>query len=79
MFHYSGHGSRVRDRDGDELDGHDEALCPVDYETEGKILDDRINDMVVKPLPRGATLHAIIDTCYSGTFLDLPFLCRMNR
>ncbi|KAK4378590.1 hypothetical protein RND71_000452 [Anisodus tanguticus] len=33
--HYSGHGARVRDRDGDEIDGHDESLCPVDYETEG--------------------------------------------
>lgn len=79
VFHYSGHGSRVRDHDGDEIDGHDESLCPVDYETEGKILDDEINATIVRPLPRGATLHAIIDTCFSGTFLDLPFMCRMNR
>ncbi|XP_027106256.1 metacaspase-3 [Coffea arabica] len=79
VFHYSGHGSRVRDHDGDEIDGHDESLCPVDYETEGKILDDEINATIVRPLLRGATLHAIIDTCFSGTFLDLPFMCRMNR
>ncbi|CAI9765372.1 unnamed protein product [Fraxinus pennsylvanica] len=79
VFYYSGHGSRVRDRDGDEIDGYDESLLPVDYETEGRILDDEINATIVRPLPYGATLHAIIDTCYSGTFLDLPYLCRINR
>ncbi|CAN4107968.1 unnamed protein product [Withania somnifera] len=79
VFHYSGHGTRVRDHDGDEIDGHDESLCPVDFETEGRILDDEINSTIVRPLPRGATLHGIIDTCFSGTFLDLPFLCRINR
>lgn len=79
VFHYSGHGSRMRDQNGDELDGIDEALCPVDFETQGKILDDEINASLVRPIPYGATLHAIIDTCFSGTFLDLPYLCRMNR
>ncbi|PHT98056.1 Metacaspase-3 [Capsicum chinense] len=80
VFHYSGHGARVRDRDGDEIDGHDESICPVDYETEGRILDDEINSTIVRPLPPGATLHAIIDACFSGTSLDLSFVCRIiNR
>ncbi|KAI3445740.1 hypothetical protein Pfo_002405 [Paulownia fortunei] len=79
VFFYSGHGSRVRDRDGDELDGYDESLVPVDYDTEGKILDDEINATIVRPLPKGATLISIIDTCFSGTFLDLPNVCRINR
>ncbi|CAA2975551.1 Hypothetical predicted protein [Olea europaea subsp. europaea] len=79
VFYYSGHGSRVRDRDGDEIDGYDESLLPVDYETEGRILDDEINATIVRPLPHGATLHAIIDTCFSGTFLDLPHVCSINR
>ncbi|GFP98706.1 metacaspase-3 [Phtheirospermum japonicum] len=79
VFHYSGHASQVRDRDGDELDGFDESLLPVDYETEGRILDDEINATIVRPLPRGATLHSIVDTCFSGTFLDLPNVCRINR
>ncbi|KAJ7968217.1 Metacaspase-1 [Quillaja saponaria] len=78
VFHYSGHGSRELDDNMDELDGYDEALCPVDYETNGKIIDDEINDTIVKPLPRGAKLHAIIDACHSGTVLDLPFVCKMN-
>lgn len=79
VFHYSGHGSRQRDYDMDEIDGYDEALCPVDYESQGKILDDEVNATIVRPLPQGTTLHAIIDACHSATVLDLPFLCRMDR
>ncbi|XP_027106255.1 metacaspase-1 isoform X4 [Coffea arabica] len=78
VFHYSGHGSQQRDLNGDEIDGYDEMLLPVDHQIEGTILDDEINATIVKPLPSGAKLHAIIDACHSGTVLDLPFLCRMN-
>ena len=45
----------------------------------GMIVDDEINETIVRPLPEGAMLHAIIDACYSGTILDLPFVCKMNR
>lgn len=79
VFHYSGHGSRQRNYNGDEVDGYDETLCPLDFETQGMIVDDEINTTIVRPLPRGVKLHAIIDSCHSGTVLDLPFLCRMNR
>ncbi|KAJ0837101.1 putative transcription factor Znf-LSD family [Helianthus annuus] len=78
LFHFSGHGSRQRNRNGDELDGYDETLCPLDFETDGMIIDDEINATIVRPLPYGVRLHAIIDSCHSGTVLDLPFLCRMN-
>ncbi|KAH7866269.1 hypothetical protein Vadar_017934 [Vaccinium darrowii] len=79
VFHYSGHGSQLRDTNSDEIDGYDETLCPLDFETEGMILDDEINATIVRPLPHGAKLHAIIDACHSGTVLDLPFVCRVNR
>ena len=79
VFHYSGHGSRQRNYNGDEVDGYDETLCPLDFETQGMIVDDEINATIVRPLPRGVKLHAIIDSCHSGTVLDLPFLCRMHR
>ncbi|XP_057520000.1 metacaspase-1-like [Amaranthus tricolor] len=78
VFHYSGHGSQQRNYNGDEVDGFDETLCPLDFETRGMIVDDEINETIVRPLSRGAKLHAIIDACHSGTMLDLPFLCRMN-
>eukprot|EP00268_Persea_americana_P046191 TRINITY_DN4750_c0_g1_i8.p1 TRINITY_DN4750_c0_g1~~TRINITY_DN4750_c0_g1_i8.p1 ORF type:complete len:360 (+),score=41.10 TRINITY_DN4750_c0_g1_i8:167-1246(+) len=79
VFHYSGHGSQKRNYTGDEVDGYDETLCPLDFETQGMIIDDEINETIVRPLPLGVKLHAIIDACHSGTVLDLPFLCRMNR
>ncbi|XP_065859091.1 metacaspase-1-like [Euphorbia lathyris] len=79
LFHYSGHGSRQRNYSGDEVDGYDETLCPLDFETQGMIVDDEINATIVRPLPQGVKLHAIVDACHSGTVLDLPFLCRMNR
>ncbi|XP_059633798.1 metacaspase-1-like [Cornus florida] len=79
LFHYSGHGSRQRNHNGDEVDGYDETLCPLDFETQGMIVDDEINATIVRPLPQGVKLHAIIDACHSGTVLDLPFLCRMGR
>jgi len=30
FFHYSGHGSQTADDNGDESDGRDECLCPID-------------------------------------------------
>nr|GMD00561.1 metacaspase-1-like [Ipomoea batatas] len=79
VFHFSGHGSQQRNYTGDEVDGYDETLCPLDFEAQGMIVDDEINATIVRPLPRGAKLHAIIDACHSGTMLDLPYLCRMER
>ncbi|XP_073016893.1 metacaspase-1-like [Primulina eburnea] len=79
VFHYSGHGSQMRNYTGDEVDGFDETLCPLDFETYGMIVDDEINATIVRPLPCGVKLHAIIDSCHSGTMLDLPYLCRMDR
>ena len=79
VFHYSGHGSQQKNYTGDEVDGYDETLCPSDFESQGMIVDDEINATIVRPLPQGVKLHAIVDACHSGTVLDLPFLCRMDR
>lgn len=80
VFHYSGHGgSQEQNYIGEEIDGFDEILCPADYMTNGMIVDNEINETIVRPLPAGVKLHAIIDACHSGTVLDLPFLCKMDR
>ncbi|GAB2228297.1 hypothetical protein Droror1_Dr00010128 [Drosera rotundifolia] len=71
VFYFSGHGLRQRDYDYDELDGYDETICPLDFATNGMILDNDINAMIVRPLVKGVKLHAIIDSCHSGTVLDL--------
>ncbi|KAK3027470.1 hypothetical protein RJ639_041076 [Escallonia herrerae] len=79
VFYFSGHGLRQPDFNGDERDGFDETICPVDFRTEGMILDNEINETIVRPLKRGATLHAIIDACHSGTVLDLAYCYSMNE
>mmetsp|Transcript_8045 Transcript_8045/g.12307 ORF Transcript_8045/g.12307 Transcript_8045/m.12307 type:complete len:306 (+) Transcript_8045:144-1061(+) len=73
FLHYSGHGSRVPDRDGDEDDGYDETLVPVDFERNGQIVDDDILRLLVKPLAAGVTMTCLMDCCHSGTVLDLPY------
>ncbi|SJL15120.1 uncharacterized protein ARMOST_18604 [Armillaria ostoyae] len=40
FFHYSGHGGQTRDKDGDEVDGYDEVIFPVDFKQNGHIVDD---------------------------------------
>ncbi|KAL6648036.1 hypothetical protein ACP70R_012260 [Stipagrostis hirtigluma subsp. patula] len=79
VFHFSGMGAQVADDDGDEVDGYDEAICPLDSFQRGPILDDEINEAIVRPLVHGVKLHAIVDACHSATVLDLPFLCRISR
>jgi len=74
FFHYSGHGSQVKDLNGDEEDGMDETILPVDYNTAGQIIDDTLHDMMIKPLPTGCKLTSIMDCCHSGTGLDLPYV-----
>ncbi|WVZ57157.1 hypothetical protein U9M48_007577 [Paspalum notatum var. saurae] len=79
VFHFSGEGAQVPDDDCDEVDGNDEAICPMDSFQQGPILDDEINEALVRPLVHGAKLHAVVDACHSATVLDLPFLCRRSR
>jgi metacaspase-1 len=79
VFHFSGLGAQVADADCDEQDGYDEAICPVDSFQKGPILDDEINETIVRPLVPGAKLHAVVDACHSDSVLDLPFLCNMSR
>jgi len=78
FFHYSGHGSQVKDTSGDEEDGFDETLVPVDYASAGQIVDDIIHDKLVAPLKKGVRLTAIFDCCHSGTVLDLPFVYKAS-
>ncbi|OJJ60520.1 hypothetical protein ASPSYDRAFT_737834 [Aspergillus sydowii CBS 593.65] len=74
FIHFSGHGGRTPDLDGDEEDGFDDVIYPVDYRTAGHIVDDEMHDIMVRPLQPGARLTAVFDSCHSGTALDLPYI-----
>jgi hypothetical protein len=73
FLEYSGHGSQMDDEDGDEEDGMDEVLVPVDYANAGMITDDDLLDNFVMKLPAGTRLTVLMDCCHSGTMLDLPY------
>ncbi|KAH9014406.1 caspase domain-containing protein, partial [Lactarius hengduanensis] len=82
FFYFSGHATQIKDTHEDEPDGLDECMCAMDYmgdpqspsspTTPGIIVDDDVHDIMVKPLPRGCRLTAVLDCCHSGTLLDLP-------
>ncbi|KAI0190726.1 caspase domain-containing protein [Xylaria flabelliformis] len=74
FFHYSGHGGQTKDLDGDEEDGYDEVIYPVDFRQVGHITDDEMHRIMVRPLQAGVRLTAIFDSCHSGTALDLPYI-----
>ncbi|KAL1601806.1 Ca(2+)-dependent cysteine protease [Paraconiothyrium brasiliense] len=74
FFHYSGHGGQTKDLDGDEDDGYDEVIYPVDFRTAGHIVDDEMHRIMVSPLQPGVRLTAIFDSCHSGSALDLPYI-----
>lgn len=67
-FHYSGHGSQVKDLNGDEPDdGLDETLVPQDGRsgTVRDITDDELNALFARLQAKRALI--VLDSCHSGT------------
>ncbi|KAF8269416.1 caspase domain-containing protein [Lactarius quietus] len=78
FIHYSGHGGRTRDLDGDEVDGWDDVIFPVDYKTTGIITDDGVFDVSYDNLRRSRYLFGV-QSCHSASILeDLPFEYHSN-
>ena len=74
FFMFSGHGTRTADLNGDEKDGQDEIILPIDGITlDTCILDDELNKIIRNTLKPGAKLVALFDSCFSGTVLDLRY------
>lgn len=79
VFHFTGHGQQIRDDDGDELDGLDEALVPFDsplqfrkgiYEGENLLRDDELGSLMQRlrrKLGKKGQVLVILDSCHSGT------------
>jgi len=77
MIHFSGHGTRQRDQNGDETDGFDEVILPADAMQAAPgtgvivnaITDDEIGTAVDAIRARGANVWLVLDSCHSGTGL----------
>ena len=79
LFLYSGHGSLVKDQNGDETSGYDSCLCPIDTLQSGKyITDDEIRNNIVNKIPTGVRMTFIFDCCNSGTGCDLTYTLNDN-
>ena len=68
---FAGHGTQVPDEDrGDEYGGdsprQDEALVPIDYRTDGLLLDDDVGELC-RGIPDGVSVTFFFDNCNSGT------------
>jgi hypothetical protein len=68
LMHFSGHGSQIRDRNGDELkDQLDELICPHDMDWDGNFIVDDDLDAIFSELPKGVRLEVILDCCHSAS------------
>lgn len=67
FLHYSGHGSNVPDKNGDEADHRDEILCPSDLDWKKPFLDDWLREALDRVKVRGANLTVVMDCCHSGS------------
>jgi hypothetical protein len=77
-IHYSGHGTNVIDGDGDETDGRDECLVPLDYAKSGVITDDLIYSFLSKIKPVKKIIW-VFDSCNSASCTDLPYSYTVNN
>jgi hypothetical protein len=71
VFQYSGHGSQVDDTNGDEADGLDETIVPVDSrDPQNKnfdITDDELSDLFEQLSQYTSNITFILDSCHSGS------------
>lgn len=75
-IHYSGHGYYVNDTNGDEEDGKDEVLVPLDFNKSGFIVDDELNNIILKTK---CQTKVTFDCCHSGSALDLCYNLKIKN
>ncbi|KKK16472.1 hypothetical protein P175DRAFT_0442973 [Aspergillus ochraceoroseus IBT 24754] len=73
---YSGHGSQIKNPDGDREYGLDDTICPVDFERNGQITSDTLHKAIVSPLNPRCRLTILFDCCHSGSAVELPYVFR---
>ncbi len=75
LFHFSGHGGIVRDKNGDEITGADSCICPLNINgSNDVIIDDELRTLLAMKIPANSKCFVIIDACHSGTAVDLRCL-----
>lgn len=73
LFYYSGHGAYIKDTSNGDVNGYDETIVPLDYETQGVITDDWLYNYMVKKIEKDITLIGFSDSCHSGSVVNLKY------
>ncbi len=73
LFHYSGHGGLVRDKNGDEVSGYDSTIYPYNGTDLEEITDDELRSLLANNIPAGCKCFVVLDCCHSGTAVDLRY------
>jgi len=70
LVFYSGHGTQIPDTNGDETDGYDEAIVPVDFngDISSLIIDDDLGEIFSHSKTQKGVF--IFDSCFSGGFIN---------
>ena len=78
-IHFSCHGQPVEDLNGDEPEGWDEALVPIDakkvyqkgvYEGKNHIIDDELNEYLKEirtKVGKNGFVYVVVDACHAGS------------
>ncbi len=89
LIFFSGHGTSLPDKSGDEEDGREEALVCADFggakvrAADGLVIDDELGKWLREMSHTAARITVVIDACHSGTVsrgletvpkkIDLPY------
>lgn len=91
FFHYSGHGTLIKDKGHNEdnnpdTPGQDSCLCPADFakiwsddESQIFITDALLKEILVNKIPKGARAICFVDACHSSTILDLSYVYKQDN
>jgi len=69
-FHYCGHGSQINAVTNGKYNNLNEVILPVDYQTNGFIIDDEIYN-IIKNVKCNMIL--VFDSCHSGSMCELQW------
>lgn len=83
VVYFSGHGSQMTDREGDEPDGLDETIVPYDSgrmpHANRDISDDEIYLWLLNATSKTTSIVLIFDCCHSGHITRDTFGCLVRR
>jgi hypothetical protein len=74
FLHYSGHGGLTLDISGDEKNGQDSCIYPINKGVIEMITDDELKSLLVNRIPANCKCFAVLDCCHSGSALDLRYI-----